>query len=96
MDGENTARQAREGQSASTVELPDDGPGRHLMWYALAAVLGLIAGAYACLGVIILVAPSMPSEHTLLYIYPSAVAGVVLAVLAVRQFRRRRQRTARQ
>lgn len=66
------------------------------MWYALAALLGLIAGAYACLGVIILVAPSMRSEDTLLYIYPSAVAGVVLAVFAVRKFRRRRQRTTRQ
>ena len=66
------------------------------MWYALAAVLGLIAGAFACLGLIILIAPSMRSEETLLYIYPSAVAGVVLTVLAVRKFRRRRQGTVRQ
>lgn len=60
------------------------------MWYALAAVLGLIAGAYACLGVIILVAPSMRSEDTLWYIYPSAVVGATLAVLALRKFRSRR------
>ena len=63
--------------------------GHILMWYALAAVLGLVAGAYACLGVIFIVAPSMGTEDALLYIYPSAVVGVVLAVLAVRKFRRR-------
>jgi hypothetical protein len=62
----------------------------YVLWYVLAGILGLIAGAYACLGVIILVAPSMQSEATLLYIYPSALVGVVLAVLAVRKFRRRR------
>jgi hypothetical protein len=60
------------------------------MWYALAAVLGLVAGAYACLGVVFIVAPSMGYEAALLYIYPSTVAGVVLAVLAVKGFRRRR------
>lgn len=32
------------------------------MWYPLAGVAGLIAGAYACLGMIILIAPSMGSE----------------------------------
>lgn len=63
---------------------------RYALLYALAGLLGLVAGAYACLGVIILVAPSMGSEDTLWFIYPSAFAGAVLAVLVVRRMKRRR------
>jgi hypothetical protein len=62
------------------------------MLYVLAGVLGLIVGAYACLGVIILVAPSMGSEDTLWFIYPSALAGAVLGALIIRKLKVRRQR----
>lgn len=62
------------------------------MRYALAALIGLVAGAYTCLGVIILVAPGMGSEDALWYIYPSAVLGATLGVLFVRRLMRRRAR----
>jgi hypothetical protein len=66
---------------------------QHLIWYALAGVAGLIAGAYACLGVIILIEPSMGSEDTLPDIYTCAVAGAVLAAFLVRKWRARRVAT---
>ena len=62
---------------------------RYTLMCVLAGLTGLIAGAYACLGVILAVAPSMGYEDTLWYIFPSAIAGVLLAVLNVRKFKRR-------
>ena len=60
------------------------------LWHLLAGLVGLVAGACACLGVIFIASPGMGYEDALLYIYPSAIAGFVLAVLTVRRFKKRR------
>lgn len=65
------------------------------MLYALAEVIGLIVGAYTSLGVIILVAPSMGSEDTLWFTYPSALVGAALGALITRKLKVRRQRAIR-
>lgn len=62
---------------------------RYALGYFIAGLMGLIAGAYACLGVIFVCAPSMGHEDTLWYIFPSAIAGMLLAALTVRKFKKR-------
>jgi ABC-type cobalamin transport system permease subunit len=60
-----------------------------LILYLITGLLGLVAGAYACLGVIILIAPETGSEASLWFIFPSAIAGAVLLPLLIRKFRKR-------
>jgi hypothetical protein len=60
-----------------------------LILYLVAALLGLIAGGYACLGLLILLAPQTQSETSLWFIFPSAIAGATIAMVMLRKLRNR-------
>jgi hypothetical protein len=67
-----------------------------VLLYLAAAALGLVAGAYTCLGVVLLAKPGMGWETALAFILPSGATGAVLLPWALRAVRRsRRRRNAR-
>lgn len=58
-----------------------------MVLYAAAAVLGLLAGAYGCLGLLVLIAPEMQSEASLRFIPPAGLAGAIGLPLLIRHWR---------